>query len=96
MIYIKKNTTQKYKDRATQNPPKPVVNNGLEGASSSCSTCGTGPVTLVTKSHESRKDWIIILTNRTYPLSFVTQIYQVMMATYNLRIIDFNLTTRNP
>jgi hypothetical protein len=31
MIYIKKNTTQKYKDRATQNPPKPVVNNGLEG-----------------------------------------------------------------
>jgi len=45
--------------------------------SSSCSTCVTHRVTLVTKTviiHKRGNDRIVITTNGTYPWSFVTQI----------------------
>ena len=72
------NITLKTKDWALQTPLK----TGGElrcsvKTSSSCSTCGTSRITLVTNqliSHERGKDQIVITTNRTYPWSFVTQI----------------------
>jgi len=45
--------------------------------SSSCSTCGTRPVTFVTNPiihSEWGKDWIVITKNGAYPWSFGTQI----------------------
>ena len=45
---------------------------------SSCSTSDTCHVTLIANAVISRewgKDWIVVTTNRTYSLSFVTQIF---------------------
>ena len=47
--------------------------------SSSCTTCGTRPVYLVTNpviSHEWGKDRKVFTTSGTYPWSFVTQIFR--------------------
>ena len=46
---------------------------------SSCSTSGIRRVTLVTKpliSYDLRKDRIVITASKTYPWSFVTQIFR--------------------
>jgi len=65
------NTTQKTKDRATPT-------HGISGrVSSSCCTCDTRRVTLVTNpviGHEQGKDRIAITINGTFPWSFVTKI----------------------
>ena len=56
---------------------------------SSCSTCGTCRVTLVTYPvicHEWGKDWIVITTNGTYTWPFVTQI----LVTVNKVMVAFN------
>ena len=53
-------------------------------SSVSCSTCDTRRVTLVTNrmiNHEWRKDRIMIMTNGTYPWSFVEHIHTI----FNLR-----------
>jgi len=77
------NTTQKTKDRATGITLK------TRGDLSSCSTCDTRRIALVTNpviSHKWEKDRIVITTDGTYPWLFVTQIFrngsdQVMVAT---------------
>ena len=59
--------------------------------SSSCSTSSTSHVTLVTNpviSHEWGKNWIVIMTNRTYLWSFVTQMFRNGESSHGI-----NLTT---
>ena len=56
-----------------------------ERSSSSCTACDTCRVTLVTNpviSHEGGKDRIVITTNVTYPLSFVTQVLRNVLPSY--------------
>ena len=74
------NITQKTNDRTTRTPLKTRSELMCSGrVSSSCTTFGNRRVSLVTHpmlSHEWGKDRIVITTNRTYLLSFVTQIFR--------------------
>jgi hypothetical protein len=74
------NLTPKTKDRATRTSLKPAGERRYSGrVSSSCSTSGTRRFNLVTNpdiSHKRGKDRIVIITNRTCPWSFVTQIFR--------------------
>jgi hypothetical protein len=78
--YQQNNTqsTQKRKDRVTLIPLKQRVDLRCFGrVCSSYSTSATRRVTPVTNKmirHEWGKDWIVIMINKTYAWSFVTQI----------------------
>jgi hypothetical protein len=71
--------THKTKGRVTRILLKTGVNSGVPGrVVSSCSTCDTRRVNLVTNpviSHEWGKGWEVFTTSGAYPLSFVTQIF---------------------
>ena len=71
--------THKTKDRVTRTPLKTGVELRCSGkVGSSCSTSGARRVNLVTNpviSHEWGKDRIMIMSNETYPWSFVEQIF---------------------
>ena len=64
-----------------------------ERSSSFCTACDTRRVTHVTNpviSHEGGKDRIVITTNVTYPLSFVTQVLGNVLPSYGG---DFKIST---
>ena len=71
--------TYKTKDRVTWTPPSTEGKLRCSGrVSSSCSTSGNRRINLVTNpviSHEREKDREVFTTSRTYPWSFVTQIF---------------------
>ena len=72
------NTTQKTKDRGTPSTLKTGMNSGA--LNSSCVTCGTRRVAIVTitvTSHAWGKEQIVNTPNGTYPWSFVTQIFRI-------------------
>ena len=93
------NTTQKTRSRSTN----PTKNRCSGRVSSSCSTCGTGRITLVTNpviSHEWEKDRIVNTTNGIYLWSFVTQILRNGYITkssrrsYKFQSDDFSLISK--
>ena len=79
------------KDRATRAPLKTGVSLGRVG--SSCSTCGTSRIILVTypvksREHERGKGRIVIMTKGTYPWQYVKR--------YSVAVNQVNVATVKP
>jgi len=78
--------THKTKDRVARTPLKTGGELGCSGSvSSSCSTSDTRRVNLATNpviSHWRRKDREVFTTSRTYPLSFVKQLFHNVQPSY--------------
>jgi hypothetical protein len=85
----KQRSTKHHTENKRSSNKNPIKTGGVlmrsEKSSSSCTTCDTHRVTLVTNpviSHEGGKDRIVITTNVTYPLSFVTQVLRNALQSY--------------